>query len=306
MSLIRYDDSADLGFLAGSSCAFGVFDGVHEGHAFIIGRAIDAASAARQRSVVITFDRDPDEIFARGSFKKLMSNEERIALLASSGVDDVLVLPFTEQLSALSPDAFLDRLFGAQTPRSIHVGRDFRFGSHAAGTADDLKRWGAARNMSVDASDLLLEGGLPVTSSRIRALLAQGEVAEAKKLLGRRYAVTGTVEAGRGEGRDFGFRTANLTVADELHVLGDGVYAAYAIVNGARYKAAVSSGVSPTFADRTAANLEAHILDFSGDLYGDALHVEFEAWLRPMRTFDSLDELIATVQDNINWVRAHL
>ena len=118
--------------------------------------------------------------------------------------------------------------------------------------------------------------------------------------------MTATVEPGRGEGADLGFRTANLVVPDQMRPLGDGVYAAWATVDGARYKAAVNVGVAATFADRATATCEVHLLDFEGDLYGKRIKVEFLHWLRDMRKFDSVDELIATVKSNIAWVREHL
>ena len=291
---------------AGASCAFGAFDGVHAGHRFIIGRAQDAARAEGSRCVVITFDTDPDELFAPSSFRKLMSDEARLAALSSLDVDAVAVLSFDRELAAQEPLAFLDRLFGAHAPRSLHVGRDFRFGSHAAGSVEELMQWGEPRGMQVDAVDLLELDGAPVTSTRIRSLLADGDVAEAERLLGRFYAVSGTVLKGRGEGREMGFSTANLVVPEQLHVLREGVYAGYALVDGVRYKAAISCGVSPTFADRAKANLEVHILDFEGDLYGKEVEVAFVAWLRPMIEFPSVDELIKTVTANIQWVRDNL
>ncbi len=120
------------------------------------------------------------------------------------------------------------------------------------------------------------------------------------------YALRGTVQPGRGEGGDFGFRTANLHVPDQLRAIGDGVYAAWATVEGERYRAAVNVGVPATFADRAKATCEVHLLDFEGDLYGKPIVVEFMHWLRPMRKFDDVDELVATVQGNIAWVRENL
>ena len=160
--------------------------------------------------------------------------------------------------------------------------------------------------MQVIGHDLLQIEGAPVSSTRIRALLADGKVEQANDLLGRRYSVSGTVRKGRGDGRDFGFRTANLHLAQQLRCLADGVYAAYAAIGGKRYKAAVGNGIAPTFADESQANVEVHILDFEGDLYGRIIEVEFVAWLRPMMTFPSVDELIQTVLGNINWVRQNL
>ena len=116
----------------------------------------------------------------------------------------------------------------------------------------------------------------------------------------------GTVVSGRGEGAQMGIRTANLRIPDNLRSIGDGVYAAYVIVDGKRYKAAVNMGVAATFADRATANCEAHLIDFDGDIYGHEIELEFIAWLRPMRAFDDVDELIAAITSNIEWVREHL
>ncbi len=302
----RNDPAYDEAFLAGASVAFGVFDGVHEGHRFIIGEAAATAREEGAKSAVITFDIDPDEIFAADRLKKLMTNEERIAKLAELPVDAVVVLPFSRDFASQAPVAFLEACFGAGVPSHIHIGRDFHFGKRGAGNVADLELWGAERGMAVHGHELLAEGGCPVTATRIRGLLAEGEVRPAAELLGRPYSVKGTVRPGRGEGRDFGFATANLEVAPMLLAVGEGVYASYAVVDGARYKAAVNVGVAATFADSSTANIEVHLLDFDADIYGQPIEVQFIEWLRPMRTFDTLEELIATVEGNIAWVRENL
>lgn len=302
----KADPAYDEAFLAGASVAFGVFDGVHEGHRFIIGEAANTAREEGAMSAVITFDIDPDEMFAPDRLKKLMPNEARIAKLAELDVDAVVVLPFSREFAAQSPEDFLNACFGGGVPRHIHIGSDFHFGRKAAGNVESLRAWGAARGMEVHGHELLAEGGVPVTATRIRHLLGEGKVREADELLGRAWALSGTVRPGRGEGRDFGFATANLEVAPIMLAIGEGVYACYAVVDGQRYKAAVNVGVPATFADASTANIEVHLLDFNRDIYGDAIEVEFVEWLRPMRVFDSLDELIATVQGNIAWVRENL
>lgn len=302
----KADPAYDSAFLAGASVAFGVFDGVHEGHRFIIGEAVNTAREENARSAVITFDTDPDELFAPDRLKKLMTNEARIAKLAELDVDAVVVLPFSREFAAQAPEDFLEACFGGGVPSHIHIGSDFHFGRRAAGNVDSLRAWGAERGMAVHGHELLAEGGRPVSATRVRGLLAEGEVAAANELLGRPYALSGTVRPGRGEGADFGFATANLEVEPIMLAIGEGVYAAYAVVDGERYKAAVNVGVPATFADASTANIEVHILDFARDIYGQPIAVEFVEWLRPMRAFDSTDELIATVMGNIAWVRENL
>lgn len=288
--------------LAGASIAFGVFDGVHRGHQAVLARAANGTG----RSAALTFDADPDELFNPGSLRKLMTNSARIDALAASGVDTVVVLPFSDRFANLEPDEFLERAFGDNPPSRIVVGTDFRFGRGAAGTVDTLARWGERANCVVEPFELLRIDGKPVTSSRIRALLAKGEVEAATELLGHRYVLEGTVVAGRHEGGNMGFRTANLELPAQLQAIGEGVYAAYATVAGKRAKAAVSVGVAPTFAEQSTATCEAHLLDFNEEVYGQRLSLEFVTWLRPMIKFDSVDELISTVMGNIAWVRDNL
>lgn len=305
MGIHVVDDSFDYSLFDGSSCAFGVFDGLHAGHRYLIGCAIDAGGAGR-RSIAITFDKDPDEVFHPNRLKKLMRNADRIEALAASGVDDVVILPFVPGLYSLDPDSFLNVTFPCGAPAYLHVGEDFRFGARAAGTVETLQAWGERTGCEICAHNLVSADGLPITATRIRLLLLDGKVEEASRLLGGPYTLRETVRKGRGDGAGFGFATANLQIKPHDRVLGEGVYASYAIVNGMRYKAAVSVGVSPTFASQSTANVEAHILDFSGDLVGQQIALEFVAYLRPMIKFDSTEELIATVNANIEWVRDNL
>lgn len=306
MARYKLENPGDFAVLRNAVCAMGVFDGVHVGHRFLIDEARRAADKAGARMVALTFDIDPDELFRPEAHRKLVSNEARLALLEESGADDVAILPFTRAFAALSPQAFLETCFADHCPAQLHVGSDFHFGAKAAGTVDVLEVWGSAHGMTVCAYALREVDGAPVTATRIRTLLGEGRVAAANALLGRPYALEGAVEAGRGEGREFGIRTANVHVNENVRALADGVYAAYAFVDGARYKAAVNIGVPATFADRTTATCEAHILDFNGDLYGQVLRLEFIEWLRPMRVFANTEELIATITANITWVRENL
>ena len=291
--------------LAGSVCAFGVFDGLHLGHRHLIDKTIADALSSGAPSCILTFDRDPDELFRPAALKKLMSNDARLAALRASGVDEVVALPFDEATASLSPDAFLGEVFGKALPKAVHLGRDARFGAGAAGGVATLETWAEPLGCRIVAHELLAIEGAPVTASRVRALLERGRIEQANRLIGRAYCLEGVVVEGRREGREMGFRTANLEAPTSLFAIGEGVYAAYAFVDGARYKAAVSVGVSPTFAEATAP-CEAHLLDFEGDLYGQPISLEFRAWLRPMKKFDDVDELIATVMGNIAWVRENL
>ncbi len=312
MAIYRVDNClASAQVLKDNVCAFGVFDGVHIGHQFLIDQAIRDARRRGVAACALTFDQDPDELFRPSSLKKLMTNNARIAALAASGVDDVVVLSFGKQFAALLPDEFLTCMFADTPPAAIHLGYDAHFGARAAGDVETLQVWARKRysvgraSYQVVSHDLLIYDGMPVTSTRIRALLAQGLVGGANSLLGKRYRLKGRIVEGRQMGRHMGFRTANLSTDTSLFAIGEGVYAAYAYVDGSCYKAAVSVGVSPSFTEATSF-CEAHLLDFIGDLYGRTIELEFCSWLRPMKKFDDIDKLIAVVQSNIAWVREHL
>ncbi len=291
---------------SGASCAFGVFDGVHEGHRFIIERAVADGRERGAPSIIITFDRDPEELFRPEVCDKLMGNEERLRMLAALGADAVAVIPFDEAVASLEPGPFLVRLFAKGAPRRISVGEDFRFGAKAAGTVDALRTWGAAHGMEVEAAPLLQMDGAPVTSTRIRAFLSEGNVQEAARLLGRPYGLSGLVEPGRQAGREMGICTANLRPAPDRAVPADGVYAAYATVGGERLKSAVSIGVPITFDGVTTSTIEAHILDFDRDIYGEEMALEFMAHLRPMERFASTEDLVSAIQGDISFVRENL
>ena len=305
MALYRADESFDWGVLAGASCAFGVFDGLHTGHRYLIDRAIETAQSS-DGALAITFDIDPDEMFHPDRLKKLMRNDHRIEALEASGVGGVTVLPFTSELSRLQPEEFLAVAFPAGVPAHLHVGEDFRFGAKASGTVDTLKEWGERCGCQVHAHTLVNADGEPITATRIRKLLLSCRIDEANRLLGHPYALRETVQRGRGDGASFGIATANLLVKPHDRVLGEGVYAAYAMLGEARYKAAVSVGVSPTFEATSTANMEVHVLDFEGDLVGRSIEVQFVEHMRPMKKFDKTEELIATIKSDIAHVRDSL
>lgn len=181
--VIFLDEQTDRSFFKGCSCAFGVFDGVHLGHRYLIGCARETAAEDGGPSVVLTFSIDPDELFAADSLMKLMGNGERISALAQTGADVVAVLPFDRAFASLAPLEFLDWAFGACVPRHMHVGEGFRFGCRAQGTPDELSAWGGERGgLQVHEHELLRIGGKPVSSTRIRELIASGRTAESDRL----------------------------------------------------------------------------------------------------------------------------
>lgn len=301
-----YTFAFDTRILQNATCVCGVFDGLHTGHCMLLHAAKKTAQASNTRFVILTFERDPDEVFHPQSIKKLMSNERRVHALTSQWSEHVVLLPTTQEFLSLSSKNFLDALFLPYTPASLHVGSNFHFGSHAHGNVHALATWGNAHNMHVCGHELFTCDGEVVSASRIRDLLAVCDIKRANKLLGRTWSLQGEVIAGRGQGRNLGFCTANIAVPLQLFVLGEGVYSAWATTQAnKRYKAAVSVGRSPSFAQANA-NIEAHLIDFNENLYGQTLTLEFVDYLRPLIAFQSTEALISVVQQNIQWCKDNL
>jgi riboflavin kinase / FMN adenylyltransferase len=268
------------------SVAVGTFDGVHRGHL----RVIDAARGEGLRTAVVTFDPHPRAVLG-GQVELLATLERRLELFESAGVEDVLVLPFDDELAALSAEDFATQMLRGIGAETIAAGETFRFGRGREGDLDLLARLGLeVRRVS------LVEH---VSSSRIRELLHAGEPERAAALLGRPPEVEGIVVRGDGRGRELGFPTANLDVPKDLLVPPDGVYAGWV----GDHRAAVSIGTNPHF-DGVERRVEAYLLDFDGDLYGQRLVVQLWAPLREQRRFDSLDELVAAIGEDVERTRA--
>jgi riboflavin kinase / FMN adenylyltransferase len=280
--------------------AVGVFDGVHVGHQALIRDAVMLARAKDALSVVVTFDRDPDQVVdPAAATAQLLDLDDKLTLLAAQGPDVVLVVTFDQALAAMPSLQFLDEvLLASVTPVAAVVGYDFRFGHRAEGDVDLLVRYGAEHDFTVLAHDLVRVGGAPVTSTRIRSLVATGDVVGAGELLGRPHRLKGLVVPGRHVGRDLGAPTANLEIATYAALPADGVYAASTVIDGAVYPAAVSVGVPPTFPSASAV-LEVHVIGFDGDLYGRTLGVEFLERIRDQRRFESAEELATQIAEDI-------
>jgi riboflavin kinase/FMN adenylyltransferase len=289
---------------SGSAVAIGVFDGLHLGHRAILDAALSRARRAGGRCVVMSFDPHPDVVLARGDFRiapPLTPLGEKRRRLAALGVDVFDVLPFTRELASLEPEAFADRhLVAPHAPFALVVGEGFALGRGRSGTVERLRSIGEGRGFEVEAVPLVMVDGAPVSSTRIRADLAVGRVAEAARLLGRRYTIAGTVVTGDRRGREPGYPTANLRLHEERVVPADGIYAVLARLGGddAPLPAAMSIGMRPTF-DGALRTLEVHLLDWSGDLVGRSLEVEFVAWVRPELRFESAEALIAAMDRDV-------
>lgn len=291
--------------LGSAVVCIGVFDGVHLGHQALVRETIACARDSRAASVVITFDRDPDRVVIPDrAAPQLLEIEDKIAFLAELGADVVLVVPFDTTVAMMPPEAFVgDILLASCEPAAVIVGRNFRFGRNAEGDVAALTALGRQQGFLASAFDLLEIAGAPVTSTRIRALVASGDVAGAGVLLGRPHRVRGRSVVGRGEGTALGVPTANMRPHNYAAVPADGVYAAHATVQGRTYDAGVSVGKPPTFPEALDA-IEVHLLDFrGGDLHGEEIAVDFVERLRPQRRFDSAAELTSAIEADLAKIR---
>lgn len=304
VSADAFDDCACLG---AASIAIGVFDGVHRGHHRLIDAVVRDARARGCKAVVVTFDPDPDVVVSPSPAQKLMTTADRLHALAQTGVDVVVAVPFTPAVAALDHVSFLKLVSRVVDIRSIRVGSDFRLGRDGASGVAEMQVWGAEHGVDVYGHELLCVDGQTVCATRIRQELRQGHVELAAELLGRPYMLRGVVASGRHQGSDMGFPTANIQVPDGIQVPADGVYEGLVLVDDTVWPAAVNVGLPPTYADDAAsAHLEANLIGYVGDLYGASVSLAFTRWLRPSRVFDSLDELIATVEGNIEDIRHNL
>lgn len=305
--IVAADAFEDCACLGTASIAIGVFDGVHRGHRELIDAVVRDARNHGCKAVVVTFDPDPDVVVSSSPAQKLMTTSDRLHALALTGADAVVAVPFTPAVAALDHVGFLELLSRVVDICSIRVGSDFRLGRGGASGVAEMQTWGAEHGVDVYGHELLCIEGQTICATRIRQELRQGHVELAAELLGRPYMLRGIVAGGRHQGSDMGFPTANIQVPEGIQVPADGVYEGLVLVDDTVWPAAVNVGLPPTYADDAAsAHLEANLIGYAGDLYGASVSLAFTRWLRPSRVFDSLDELIATVEGNIDDIRHHL
>ncbi|WP_027346030.1 bifunctional riboflavin kinase/FAD synthetase [Hamadaea tsunoensis] len=287
-----------------SVVTIGVFDGVHRGHQATIGYAVKRAHELGDASVVLTFDPHPSEVVRPGSHPTVLTGPARKAeLIEELGVDALCVEPFTREFSRLSPEEFVhDVLVEHLHAAEVVVGENFRFGHKAAGDVEQLTRIGRRFGFAVTAGPLLADDETVFSSTYVRSCVAAGDVTAAARALGRPHRLEGVVVRGDQRGRELGFPTANLLCARYAAIPTDGVYAGWLVRGGERLPAAISIGTNPTFAG-TERRVEAYVLDWSGDLYGEQLALDFVAHLRPTVRFDTLDALIKAIADDVDRTR---
>lgn len=279
----------------GSVVTIGNFDGVHVGHQAILALVKQRAGELLVPSVVITFDPHPRKVLsAPEHLRLLLDKKQKRALLEKAGIDVLVTLKFDKSFASQTAVEFIEKWLMKFNPKVVVVGYDFSFGRGGAGTLEILKEEGKMRGFVVEVVEASRVDGMVVSSSKIRNLIEAGEIAKANRLLGRPYSLHGPVVKGHGRGKKLGFPTANVDSSAEI-IPADGVYAGEVVLNGKALPAMVNVGTNPTFED-LARTIEACILDFDRDIYGEEVEIRFLERIRSEIKFKSVEELIKQIE----------
>ena len=292
---------------ADTAITIGTFDGVHLGHRHLVRSLTEAAQRQGLTPIVLTFKNSPRSVLNPAAQLSYITDlETRLSLLHQPGIDRVVPVEFTRELSQLSAAEFVDALSKELGMKGLVVGPDFALGHRRQGDVATLREMGKTAGFWVETVNNFSLDDAPVKSSAIRELLGQGQVERVKRMLDRPFSLAGEVETGDRRGRELGFPTANLAPKPSIAVPGDGIYATWAIVDGVRYQGATSIGVRPTFGGGGDRRVETFLLDFSGDLYGKRMTLEFEQRLRGELAFSSVDALVQQMNQDVEQSRAVL
>ena len=281
----------------------GVFDGVHKGHQLLLNRAKEIADG--RPIIALTFDPHPTTVFAPDKAPTMLTTlSDRVELLKIHGADQVAVMKFNEKFAAMSPEEFVETVLINQLHAStVIVGKNFTYGHKAAGNTDSLIKSGLTYNFTVDVQELKADAEV-ISSSRIRALVVDGKVEEARALLSRPHRLDGVVVHGEKRGREIGYPTANLGAIEGQTIPADGVYAGWLTVGINFWPAAISIGTNPTFEGARGRQVEAYALDQEGlDLYDKNASIEFGWYLRPTLKFDGLEPLLEQMKKDCDKAR---
>jgi riboflavin kinase/FMN adenylyltransferase len=282
-----------------------VFDGVHLGHRHLLNHLIDWADPGCVPAV-LTFSNRPVTVFRPGTFPSYLTTpEHKVSLLREAGIELVVPLEFTEELSQVSARRFAELLYGSMRMRGLVLGPDSALGQGREGDLAYMQAEGERLGFWVRSVSPLEINNQPVKSRVIREALVAGDVSGGARLLGRNHSLTGEVVLGDQRGRTLGFPTANLNIYPGLLWPGDGIYATWAIIDGKRHLSATSIGVRPTFG-LTQRLVEVYVMDFSGDLYGQQINVEFVEKVRNQETFADVDVLVQRIEQDVADSRAVL
>ena len=286
-----------------SVVTIGVFDGVHRGHQALMKQLARRARQTNRKAVAVTFFPHPDKVLRRAEQRYYLTHpDQRARLLLDLGIDLVITHPFDEATRSLRAAEFVRLLVRHLNMRELRVGAEFALGYQREGDIAFLREQGEEHDFRVEIVAPVTDGGERIRSAALRQLARDGDVHAASALLGRAYSLAGEVILGQRRGRTIGVPTANLAAWSEQIVPANGVYATWARVDGLRRMAATNIGVRPTFAGEDL-SIESHLLDFSGDIYGKRLRLEFIERIRPERRFAGVDALVAQISADIDAVR---
>jgi len=286
--------------------ALGTFDGIHVGHQAIIVRTVQQAKARNCSSAVFTFSNHPLNVIDADRCPPLIiTNQEKINLIAELGVDLLFNVPFTAELLQLTPNCFIEKIVTNINLQHVIVGTNFTYGYRGDGNTETLTIAGTKHNFAVDVVGMVDVEGIIVSSTAIRQLVSDGDVRQAAKLLGRPVAISGKTSKGDQRGRELGFPTANFIINSELLIPADGVYAVHVYdETGAKLNGVANIGNNPTFAHQTH-RVEVHILDFDRVVYGRPFKIEFIDRMRGEIAFSSVDQLKVQMQADVEFARKH-
>lgn len=294
--------------------AIGFFDGVHLGHQTVIQEAIKMSHSSGWLPAVMTFDPHPRTLFGKSPIHRFLTPlDEKMALFAKLGVKRTYVIRFDKHFASLSKQAFVEEVLMPLKVRAVSVGFNFTFGHRAEGKAQDLLELSQGRFLTKIIDPITLKQGeqsLVISSTRLRQSLDVGDMGMAEKILGRPYAMEGTVVHGDGRGQKIGFPTANVQLSQPYLIPRRGVYLVKVELDGGSYFGLMNIGVRPTFGDQLEERLEVHLLDQSGNFYGKRIRVYFIDFIREERKFASVDELITQIEqdkkDAENWIATRI
>ena len=286
--------------------ALGFFDGIHIGHAALMNMIIKRAQEYDAEPAVLTFDVHPDSLVFKKNVPLINSADDRERILSRCfGIDDVVVVHFSQSVMHMDWKVFIDELIDDMDLCHIVVGHDFKFGYKGLGTAEKLKEYCAQRGVGCDIIPPVCKDGVIVSSTLIRGLIESGEIEKANEYLGRPHTLTDVVRSGYHLGTQMGTPTINMRFPDGVIIPRHGVYAAKAYVDGEEYMSVTNVGVRPTVSEDGGVNVESFLLNFTGNLYGRLVRLDFYKFMRPERKFDDIDELAAQIKHDAESTREY-
>lgn len=286
--------------------ALGFFDGIHIGHAVLMNMIIKRAREYDAEPAVLTFDVHPDSLVFKKNVPLINSADDRERILSRCfDIDDVVVVHFSQSVMHMDWKVFIDELIDDMDLCHIVVGHDFKFGYKGLGTAEKLKEYCAQRGVGCDIIPPVCKDGVIVSSTLIRGLIESGEIEKANEYLGRPHTLTDVVRSGYHLGTQMGTPTINMRFPDGVIIPRHGVYAAKAYVDGEEYMSVTNVGVRPTVSEDGGVNVESFLLDFTGNLYGRLVRLDFYKFMRPERKFDDIDELAAQIKHDAESTREY-